>query len=137
VLPGFDRNRNEIIQELTESGLPEGEITESLINEKRKYRIQNFIRQHFGSLTALVERLHPRPNYWLLARQLITNRGTSSYTAIEFLSDIGFAITSTSNAVRKLKMLFNGLTWKSLKAFIRTGVLPDNFRESDYENVFD
>lgn len=142
VFPGFDRNRDVIIQELRESGRSDEEITESLINEKRKYRIQNIIRQHFRSLTALVERYHSEPNYWYLARDLIERRGTiqrqADFTNIDFVNALGLSSTSSSGtASKKIKQVFE-MTWMELKKFILTGLLPDRLsnRRAEFEGYF-
>jgi len=136
-LPGFDRDRNVIIQELRESGKSEEEITESVINEKRKYRIQNFIKQHFRSLTALVERYHEKPNYWYLAKDLIRRQGTvqrqAEFTMFDFAHELGLSTSSNSGTVsRKIKQIFE-MTWMELKRFILTGLLPNRLRDKQIE----
>ena len=77
-----------------------------------------------GGITKIVKRLHPPPDYWHIAVDLIGSRGSltrgQGILSAEFAEACGFKPT-----IKGFKSRFSGLSWTELKRFILTGLLPD------------
>lgn len=132
VLPGFDRDIDEIKSELVESGkysMPE-EIPTHKINEKRSHRIQGFFRTYYGPISELKKKYgleRSREQLWEGAVRLIKEkgsmRGQNEFTKTDFLEEMNLPAKS---GFRKVCNTYFGVdyNWMEFKRLVLAGKLP-------------